>query len=130
MSHALTRVLDPLVELNEQQFSVMKALDLPLLVLTRTEDDMMSHNIMNSIAQQDLSGRFFVGVMTNALSGQAVEYKPPYLTAFNVLDETVPTYQGPFERTLVLEFANNVSSPLIRQFDSFSLVSFMAVNVP
>ena len=53
----------------------------------------------------------------------------PTVTVFNVLDETIPMYQGPFERTAVLEFANKVSSPLIRQFDLSSLVSPMKVKV-
>jgi hypothetical protein len=129
VSHVLKRVLDPTVELDEQLFSAMKTLDLPLLVLTRAGDDDLSFNVMSSLAQQELSGRFFVGVMTDSPLTGTVGNTPPFITVFNVLDETIPTYQGPFERTAVLEFANNVSSPLIRQFDSSSLVSFMKVKV-
>ena len=129
VSHVLKRVLDPIVELDEQRFSVMKTLDLPLLVLTRTRDDGLSFNIMSSLARQELSGRFFVGVMTDSPFVGTVGATPPFVTVFNVLDETIPTYQGPFERTAVLEFANKVSSPLIRQCDLSSLVSFKKVKV-
>jgi protein disulfide-isomerase A1 len=129
VSHVLKRVLDPIVELDEQRFGAMKALDLPLLVLTRTRDDDLSFNVMSSLARQELSGRFFVGVMTDSPFAETVGTTPPFITAFNGLDETIPTYQGPFERTAVLEFANKVSSPLIRQCDLSSLVSFMKVKV-
>jgi protein disulfide-isomerase A1 len=129
VSHVLKRVLDPIVELDEQRFGAMKALDLPLLVLTRTRDDGLSFDVMSSLARQELSGRFFVGVMTDLPFAGTVGTTPPFVTVFNVLDETIPTYQGPFERTAVLEFANKVSSPLIRQFDLSSLVSFMKVKV-
>ena len=129
VSHVLKRVLDPIVELDEQRFGAMKTLDLPLLVLTRTRDDDLSFNVMSSLARQELSGRFFVGVMTDSPFAGTVGTTPPFVTVFNMLDETIPTYQGPFERTAVLEFANKVSSPLIRQCDLSSLVSFMKVKV-
>jgi hypothetical protein len=129
VSHVLKRVLDPIVELDEQRFDAMKTLDLPLLVLTRTRDDGLSFNVMSSLARQELLGRFFVGVMTDSPFAGTVETTPPFVTVFNVLDETIPTYQGPFERTAVLEFANKVSLPLIRQLDLSSLVSFMKVKV-
>lgn len=125
----MKRVLDPIIELDQQRFDVIKALDLPLLMLTRTEDDTMSHEIMDALAEQDLSGRFFMGVTTKPLFDEAVGASPPFLATFNVLDETVPTYQGPFERTAVLEFANHVASPLIREFDTSSIVTFMKINV-
>jgi hypothetical protein len=107
----------------------MKTLDLPLLVLTRTRDDDLSFNVMSSLARQELSGRFFVGVMTDSPFAETAGTTLPFVAAFNGLDETIPTYQGPFERTAVLEFANKVSSPLIRQCDLSSLVSFMKVKV-
>src|SRR6266480_4049290 len=129
VSHVLKRVLDPIIELDEQRFHAMKTLDLPLLVLTRTRDDSLSFNIMSSLARQELSDRFFVGVMTDSPFAGTVGATPPFVTIFNVLDETTPTYQGPFERTAVLEFANKVSSPLIRQSDLSSLVSFKKVKV-
>jgi protein disulfide-isomerase A1 len=130
VSHVLKRVLDPIIELDEQRFSVMKTLDLPLLVLTRTRDDGLSFNVMSSLARQELSDRFVVGVMTDSPFAGIDETTPPFVTVFNVLDETIPTYQGPFERTAVLAFANKVSSPLIRQLDLSSLVSSMKVKVP
>jgi hypothetical protein len=84
VSHILKRVLDPIVELDEQLFSAMKALDLPLLVLTRTRNDDFSFNVMSSLARQELSGRFFVGVMTNSPFADTVGTTPPFLTVFNV----------------------------------------------
>lgn len=129
VSHVLKRVLDPIIELDEQRFGAMKTLDLPLLVLTRTRDDDLSFNVMNSLARQELSGHFFVGVMTDSSFAGTAGATPPFVAVFNVLDETIPTYQGPFERTAVLGFANKVSSPLIRQFDLSSLVSSMKVKV-
>lgn len=129
VSHVLKRVLDPIVELDEQRFGAMKTLDLPLLVLTYTRDDDLSFNVMSSLARQELSGHFFVGVMTDPPFAGTAGAMPPFVAVFNVLDETIPTYQGPFERTAVLEFANKVSSPLIRQFDLSSLVSSMKVKV-
>lgn len=129
VSHVLKRVLDPIVELDERLFGAMKTLDLPLLVLTRTRDDDLSFNVMSSLAQQELSDRFFVGVITDSPFAGTVGTTPPFVTVFNVLDETIPTYQGPFERTAVLEFANKVSSPLVRRVDASSLVSFMKVKV-
>jgi len=129
VSHVLKRVLDPIIELDEQLFGALKALDLPLLVLTRTQDDDLSFNLMSSLARQELSGRFFVGVMTDSPFADTVGTTPPFVTVFNVLDETIPTYHGPFERTAVLEFANKVSSPLVRPFDLSGLVSFMKVKI-
>jgi protein disulfide-isomerase A1 len=129
VSHVLKRVLDPIVELDEQRFGAMKSLDLPLLVLTRTWDDDLSFSVMSSLARHELSGRFFVGVMTDSPFAGIGGTTPPFITVFNVLDETIPTYQGPFERASVLEFANKVASPLIRQFDLSGLVSFMKVRV-
>jgi len=129
VSHVLKRVLDPIIELDEQLFGAMKALDLPLLVLTRTQDDDLSFNVMSSLARQELSGRFFVGVMTDSPFADTVGATPPFVTVFNILDESIPTYHGPFERTAVLEFANKVSSPLVRQFDLSGLVSFMKVKI-
>ena len=130
VSHILKRVLDPIIELDEQLFGALKALDLPLLVLTRTQDDDLSFNLMSSLARQELSGRFFVGVMTESSFVNTVgTTTPPFVTVFNVLDETIPTYHGPFERTAVLEFANKVSSPLVRPFDLSGLVSFMKVKI-
>jgi len=128
-SHVLKRVLDPIIELDEQMFGSMKALDLPLLVLRRTRDDDFSFNVMSSLARQELSGRFFVGVMTDSPSADTIGTTPPFVTVFNALDETIPTYHGPFERAAVLEFANKVSSPLVRQMDLSGLVSFMKVKL-
>lgn len=130
VSHVLKRVLDPIVELDEQRFGAMKTLDPPLLVLTRTRDDDLSLNVMSSLARQELSGHFFVGVMTDSPFAGTVGTTPPFVTVFNVLDETIPTYQGPFERTAVLEFANKVFLPLIRQFDLSSLVSSVKSGLP
>jgi len=106
----------------------MKALDLPLLLLTSTPDDDKSFNILNSLAERELSDRFFVAVMTDSPSSDVAEMTPPFVTVFNTLDETIPTYNGPLERTALLAFASKVSSPLIRQFDLSSLVTFMKVN--
>jgi len=129
VSHILKRVLDPIVELDEQMFGVLKALDLPLMLLTRFPGDELSYNVMSSLAKQELSSRFFVGVMTDSPFVNTVGMTtPPFITVFNVLDETMPTYHGPFERTAVLKFANKVSSPLVRQCDLSSLVSFMKVK--
>ena len=129
VSHVLKRVLDPIVELDTQLFGVLKSLDVPLMVLTHSRDDEMSFNVMSTLARQELSSRFFVGVMTDSPFVNTVETTtPPFITVFNVLDETVPTYHGPFERTAVLAFANKVSSPLVRRFDSSGLLSFMKVN--
>jgi len=106
----------------------MKGLDLPLLVLTSTLDDDKSFNILNSLAERELSDRFFVAMMTDSPFIDVAEMTSPFVTVFNILDETIPTYNGPLERTALLGFANKVSSPLIRQFDLSSLVSFMKVN--
>ena len=106
----------------------MKTLDLPLLVLTYGPEDGSSFNVLKSLAELELSGRFFVAAMADPPFNDAAEITPPFVTVFNVLDETIPTYHGPFERHAVLEFANKVSSPLIRQFDLSSLVSFMKVK--
>ena len=103
----------------------MKALEIPLLVLTCSQDDATSLDMMTSLAQQHLSQRFFVGVMTDSASAGT---GPPLLTAYNMLDETIPTYRGPFESNALLEFADNVSSPLIRQFDAFALRTSIEVK--
>lgn len=126
----MKRVLDPIIELDESRFNTLKTLDIPLLVLTRDRDDESSFNIMQSLADQELSDRFFVGVVADSSFTDATGTTPPFLTVFNGLDESTPTYQGLIERTAVLSFANKVSSPLIRRFDSSSLVSFMKVKAP
>ena len=129
VSHVLKRVLDPVVELDTQLFGVLKSLDMPLMVLTHSRDDEMSFNVMSTLARKELSSRFFVGVMADPPFVNTVETTtPPFVTVFNVLDETVPTYHGPFERTAILDFANKVSSPLVRQFDLSGLVSLMKVK--
>jgi len=128
VSHVLKRVLPPIVKLDQQRLNVMKVLDLPLLVLRSTLDDDKSFNILNSLAERELSDRFFVAMMTDSPFIDVAEMTSPFVTVFNILDETIPTYNGPLERTTLLGFANKVSSPLIRQFDLSSLVSFMKVN--
>jgi protein disulfide-isomerase A1 len=128
VSQVLKRVLDPIVELDEQRFNIMKALDVPLLVLNRAPDDEFSLKTMSSLAQQELSGRFFVGVVTDSSFTGTVPTTIPFLTVHNVLDEVTPTYQGPFELSSVLDFANTVSSPLISRFDSSTLANFVKVK--
>ena len=88
MSHVLKRVLDPIVELDEQRFGAMKALDLPLLVLTRTRDDGLSFNVMSSLARQELSGHFFVGVITDSPFAGTT---PPFVTVGIVTCSTSPS---------------------------------------
>jgi hypothetical protein len=120
--------LDPVIELDEQRLNIMKALDIPLLVLTCARDDESSLKIIRSLAQQELSSRFFVGLMTDSSFAGAIETAAPFLTVFNALDQAIPMYDGPFATDKVLEFANKVSSPLIRQFDTSSLAMFMKVG--
>lgn len=84
---------------------------------------------MSSLAQQELSSNFFVGVMTGLSFAETFGITPPAVTVFNVLDETVPTYQGPFERANLLDFAKKASSPLIKQIDLSNLGSFIKVNL-
>ena len=124
----LKRVLDPIIELDEQKFSTMKSLDFPLLVLARPFGDDMSFGIMSSLAQQELSDSFFVGTMNELPFGDTSGNTAPAVAVFNVLDETIPTYQGSFERPALLEFVSKVSSPLIKQIDLSNLGSFMKVN--
>lgn len=106
----------------------MKTLDLPLLVLTCAKDDDSSLSIMKSLAQKELSNRFFVGVITNSPFTDTVATELPSISVFNIFDDTVPTYEGPFERTAILEFADKVSKPLIRQLDLPNLGDLMKVN--
>lgn len=106
----------------------MKSLDTPLLLLTYSNDDKSSLDLMSKLAEQDLPGRFFVGAATEP-SDVGFGINPPYLTVFNVLDEIIPVYHGPFEAEAVLDFTKRVSSPLIRQFDSSSLVKFLEVSI-
>lgn len=128
VSHVLKQVLGPITELDEERLDIMKSLDMPLMLLTRTDNDASSFSIMNTVAQQHLSEKFFVGVMTSPAAHDESASKLPFLTTFNALDDTRPTYHGPLEASAILEFASHVSSPLIRQFESSSLVSFMDVS--
>lgn len=124
MTHVLRQVTDSLVELDENRFAVMKNLDIPLMVLSRAEDDVSSTALMTSLAREELAKDFFVGVMSDTQS----EKKNSFITVYNVRDETTPKYDGPFEKDAILHFAGLVSQPLIRQFDMSSLVSFMKVS--
>jgi protein disulfide-isomerase A1 len=127
MSHMLKQVLEPIFEVDEQRFHTVKALDLPLLMLTRDPDDEPSFEVLRSLARKELSDRFLVGVTSDATLAGVAGTTPPFLAVFNVLDETIPKYEGPIERNAVLEFANKVSSPLIRQLDLAGLAAFMKV---
>lgn len=94
------------------------------MALTRAEDDDSSLNLMASLAKEELAEDFFVGVMSGSQSGTS----RPFITVYNVRDETTPKYDGPFEKKAILHFANLVSQPLIRQFDMSTIVSFMKVS--
>ncbi|EEA19252.1 protein disulfide isomerase, putative [Talaromyces marneffei ATCC 18224] len=126
VTHVLRQVTDSLVELDENRFAVMKNLDIPLMVLSRAEDDVSSTALMTSLAREELAKDFFVGVMSDTQS----EKKNSFITVYNVRDETTPKYDGPFEKDAILHFAGLVSQPLIRQFDMSSLVSFMKSGLP
>ncbi|GAD94085.1 protein disulfide-isomerase, putative [Paecilomyces variotii No. 5] len=84
---------------------------------------------MRSLAQKELSGRFFVGVTTTSAL-DTVEAGAPSLSVFNRFDEAEPAYQGPFDRTSLLEFVDKVSEPLIRQLDLPNLVNLMQSGIP
>jgi hypothetical protein len=123
--------MDPVINLDEQNFSVMKNLDRPLMVLARTEDDDASFNLMNSLARQELSKFAFIGEVgedSPLLTGLATSRKLPFITVFSALDETTPVYDGPFEKNQLLEFSRKISSPLIRPLQLDNIVDFMQVK--
>lgn len=124
VTHVLKQVTNSLVELDEERFTVMKHLGIPLMVLTRGEDDETSLTLMASLAKEELAKDFFVGVMSGGQSGT----EEPFITVYNVRDEITPEYDGPFEKKAILHFASLVSEPLIRQFDMSTIVSFMKVS--
>lgn len=124
VTHVLKQVTNSIVELDEERFTIMKQLGVPLMVLTRAGDGDSSLNLMASLAKEELAEDFFVGVMSGAQSGT----NKPFITVYNVRDETTPKYDGPFEKKAILHFASLVSQPLIRQFDMSTLVSFMKVS--
>lgn len=115
------------MELDEQQLSVMRNLDLPLMVLTCSHDDEASIGMLSSLAENELSQNFFVGVTPSSQIDQKIT---PFVTVSNILDETTPKYDGPFEREGLATFANLVSKPLVRQFDLSAIVSFMKARIP
>jgi protein disulfide-isomerase A1 len=124
LTHVLKQVTNSLVKLDEERFTVMKSLGIPLMALTPAAEDDSSINLMASLAKEELAKDFFVGVMSAAQSGT----KAPFITVYNVRDEATPKYDGPFEKEAILHFASLVSQPLIRQFDMSSIVSFMMVS--
>lgn len=124
VTHVLKQVTDSLVELDEERFTVMKQLGIPLMVLTPAKDNHSSINLMASLAKEELAKDFFVGVMSDAQS----KTNGPFITVYDVRDEATPKYDGPFEKEAILHFASLVSQPLIRQFDMSSIVSFMKVS--
>ncbi|RAO73181.1 uncharacterized protein BHQ10_009193 [Talaromyces amestolkiae] len=126
VTHVLKQVTNSIVELDEERFTIMKQLGVPLMVLTRAGDGDSSLNLMASLAKEELAEDFFVGVMSGAQSGT----NKPFITVYNVRDETTPKYDGPFEKKAILHFASLVSQPLIRQFDMSTLVSFMKSALP
>ncbi|CRG91311.1 prolyl 4-hydroxylase, beta polypeptide [Talaromyces islandicus] len=133
VSHVLKQVMDPVIKLDEQNFSVMKNLDRPLMVLAHREDDDASLDLMNSLAQQELSNLAFVGeigVDSPLITGLATDRKPPFITVVSALDETTPVYDGPFEKDQLLEFSNKVSSPLIRPLQIDNIIEFMQSGIP
>lgn len=103
----------------------MKYLEIPLMALTPAKDDASSTSLLASLATEELAKDFFVGVMPNTQSGT----NEPFITVYNVRDETLPKYYGPFEKEAILQFASLVSQPLVRQFDMSSIVSFMKVGI-
>ena len=121
----MKRVLGHVVELDDRRFNALNTLDMPLLVLNRGRDDETSLDMMTSLAEQHLSNRFIVGVMTGP---ESVGKESSFLTVHNALDETTPTYDGPFENDALLQFAESVSSPLIKKFDAFTLRNSMEVK--
>lgn len=131
VSHVLKQVIDPVTKLDEQNFSVMKSLDRPLMVLTREEDDVSSSNIMYSLARQEFFDFAFVGeleVDSPLLTEFATGRKPPFITVFSAQDETTPVYDGSFEKDELLKFSKKVSSPLITSLQLDNIVEFMQVN--
>jgi protein disulfide-isomerase A1 len=125
VTHVLKKVLEPVIELDDQRLAVMKGLSLPLMVMTGNQDDGLSIDVLSSLAKEELSQNFFVGVMSDPPSSETT----PSVTVFNILDETTPKYDGPFERQDLLDFASLVSQPLVRQFDLSAIVNFMKVGV-
>lgn len=124
VTHVLKQVTNSLVELDEERLAVMKSLGIPLMALTPAEGDDSSINLMASLAKEELAKDFFVGVMSGV---QSITIEP-FITVYNVRDETTPKYDGPFEKEAILHFASLVSQPLVRQFDMSSIVSFMKVS--
>ncbi|KAF3387884.1 Protein disulfide-isomerase [Talaromyces pinophilus] len=126
VTHVLKQVTKSLVKLDEERFTVMKSLGIPLMALTPAAEDDSSINLMASLAKEELAKDFFVGVMSAAQSGT----NAPFITVYNVRDEATPKYDGPFEKEAILHFSSLVSQPLIRQFDMSSIVSFMKSGLP
>lgn len=123
--------MDPVIKLDEQKFSVMKNLDRPLMVLTRSEDDNASSEIVHSLARQEFSEAVFIGEIQDSsplLAGFVTGRKPPFITVFSARDETTPIYDGPFERDQLLKFASKVSSPLVTPLQLDNIVDFMEVK--
>ncbi|KAH8703563.1 thioredoxin-like domain-containing protein [Talaromyces proteolyticus] len=133
VTKVLKQVLNSIVQLDEHQFDVMKSLDLPLMVLTRHKGEEFSYQLIDSLAQQELSANFFLGEIgfdSPLLADVTKSVTPPFITVFNSRDETTPTYDGTFDMESLLEFLNKVSSPLITELRLDNLVGFMESGLP
>jgi len=124
----LSEILPPVTKLDQELLQILGTLDKPLLVAVISEDDAASSRAFEEAAAS-LRSDFVLGTVSGLQLGGLGSLQQPSLVVFNILDETNPTYDGPFETSEIISFAKKASSPLVGKLELARLKEYIQVRL-